>query len=123
MTDAEVSAGLHALAAEVAALRRAVERLAPPPPPAHAELVDELGQHFDSAFTSSEVASLAKVPLSTRAPLRRLLDRLGAGADAQKVGMLLSAVAKSTKCRPHRLVRVGREAGSTLWAVEREPGG
>ncbi len=108
---------------EVIALRRVVERLAPPPPPAHTDLVEELTQHFPGVFTSSEVVDCAAKHLSTREPLRRLLDDLGAGLDTQRVGMLLSTIAKSTAHMPLRLVRAGREAGSTLWMVEREPGG
>jgi hypothetical protein len=108
--------------AELRELRRLYERLAPPPPPDHDALVTELEAHTDGPFTSAELLDHAGVPLTDRAKLARLLQAMGAATSPHDCGMVLAAVARSTKGQPLRLVRAGRDGdNANLWTVEREP--
>jgi hypothetical protein len=123
VTYAELRDELRRIGDELVTVRRLVERLVPPAQPGQIELLEQLAQHFNDNFRSSEVIDLASLQLSTREPLRQVLDALGVANDAQKLGMVLSALVKSTIGRPVRLVCAGKDGNANLWLVEREPGG
>lgn len=108
---------LELLYDEVQRLRRAVERLAPPPLSADQQrLLDALADVTDGPFTSAEVITLSRSALSTRQPLRNALADLGVD-DARALGLVLAEVAKKSTTLDTRLTRVKTENGSRVWAI------
>lgn len=120
MTAEALTLELRALRVEVAALRAAVDRMAPPAlDPRSAELLRALAAVFGSGttFASAEVLSVAAVPLGDRPRLQAALKAIGA-SDSHRVGMAFASIAKRTRGQALRLSRAGEDNGSNLWAVE-----
>lgn len=125
MTDA-VALELRRLAAEVAQLRLALERLAPPPlSPAQAALLEAIAEAVDWPFTARELLALRRSAIPERRRLDAALQALGVAGDddraVHKLGMKLGAIVKRSALLDVRLVRAGDEDHSGLWAIEREP--
>lgn len=110
---------LDEVVAELRALRRAVERLAPPPLSAEQQrLLDALAETVgNSPFTSAEVVELARSALSTRQPLRNALAALDVDG-AHRMGLVLAEVSKKSVSLDRRLIRLKTEGNSRVWVIE-----
>lgn len=122
MTDAALLDAVRlAVRAEVEPLRRALERLAPPPMDTlHRELLAAIADAVDWPFRAGELLGLRR---SAQAERRRLDSALAAMNldDAHRLGMALAEIAKRSTTLDTRLVRAGRDSNATLWVIEREP--
>jgi hypothetical protein len=104
---------------EIRALRRAVERLAPPPLTADQQrLLDALAATHDGPFTSAEVIDRAHALPCSRRELVDALQALGI-TEPRGLGIALSQIARRTALLDVRLVPAGLEAKSRVWVVER----
>ena len=127
MTDAALLDAVRlAVRAEVEPLRRALERLAPPPlSPAQAALLDAIAEAVDWPFTARELLELRRSAIAERRRLDAALQALGVVGDddraVHKLGMKLGAIVKRSALLDVRLVRAGDEDHSGLWAIERGP--
>lgn len=107
--------------AELRALRRAVERLSPPPlDTLHRELLAAIADAVDWPFRAGELLDLRRSALAERRRLDSALAAMNLD-DAHRLGMALAEIAKRSTTLDTRLVRAGRDNNTTLWTIEREP--
>lgn len=118
MTDAALTAELRAMRAELAALRRLVERQAAPalPAPQRALLEALAGEFAGSPFAAREMLHAARSPLAVHAPLRQALRALRVET-AQQAGHALRRLADATEHTTPRLERCKSERGSGVWGI------